>query len=90
MTGLLAWAFFTGTVQVFLVAFQQRQIAFRAPLFNIVSVGVLISTVWVWNVRAATGGFWMGFWYVVGAGLGTFLAMLIRVNGRGSIPQEKV
>lgn len=75
-------AYFTGLLQVFLVALQARQIAERVCLWKITLVGVAISTVWVMNVRAATGEFWEAAFYVAGAGCGTTLAMLVPLGGK--------
>jgi multidrug transporter EmrE-like cation transporter len=77
----LAGAFATGVVQVFLVAFQTRQVANRAPVRNIVLVALGISAVWVFNVRAAVSGLPAGVAYTLGAGLGTYLAMKMRMKG---------
>ncbi len=71
-------AFLTGCIQVFLVAFQTRQISERARLWQIIGVGAAISTVWVFNVRAAGDGLWSSAAYVAGAATGTGLAMLRR------------
>ena len=75
-------AFGTGLLQVFLVALQGRQIAERSALWKIVLVGALISTVWVFNVRAATAGGWEAAAYVCGAACGTLLAMLVPMRKR--------
>ena len=81
LTGL-SLAFLTGALQVFLVALQGRQIAERARLWQVVLVGALISTVWVFNVRAAASGFWEAACYVAGAACGTALAMLVPLGKR--------
>lgn len=75
-------AFITGLAQVFLVAFQVRQVAERARVWQIAAVGCAISAVWVFNVRAATDGFWPAAAYVVGAGAGTLVAQLVPVGRR--------
>lgn len=73
-------AFGTGSLQVFLVAYQTRQIANRVRIWRIVLVGVGISAVWVLNIRAATAGFGPGAAYALGAGFGTFVAMKWRMR----------
>ncbi len=70
----------TGFVQVFLVAYQTRQIANRAKLLPIFLVGCAISAVWIFNVRAAVGSLPAGAAYVLGAGLGTVAAMKLKVR----------
>jgi O-antigen/teichoic acid export membrane protein len=76
----VALAFGTGLVQVFLVALQQRQISHKSSMTRIVVVGVLISTVWVFNVHAAAAGFVTATAYVTGAGTGTWLAMRVKLT----------
>jgi hypothetical protein len=71
----------TGAAQVFLVALQSRQIARRASLGWIFVVGIGISAVWIFNVRAAVSSFYVGAAYVLGAGLGTIAAMKVKIHG---------
>ena len=73
-------AFFTGLCQVFLVVYQTRQIAHKAPLWSITLVGTLISTVWVMNVHAVSSGWVCSVAYVAGTGTGTLVAMLVRIR----------
>ena len=75
-------AFLTGCLQVFLVAYQTRQIAFGARPWRIVLVGIAISSVWVLNIRAAASGLGQGAAYALGAGCGTALALSFRMGGR--------
>lgn len=81
----LLTAFLTGLIQVSLVAFQSRQIAHHqltggSRLLPIFLVGCGISSVWIFNVRAAVSGLAAGAAYVLGAGIGTVIAMKIRMK----------
>lgn len=73
-------AFLTAVVQVFLVALQTRQIARRAPVAQIVVVAIGISAVWIFNVRAAVSSLPAGVAYVLGAGVGTYIAMTLKLK----------
>ncbi len=73
-------AFLTGIAQVTLVVFQTRQIARRAPVWQVVCVGMAISSVWIFNVRAAVGSLPSAVAYVIGAGTGTLIAMSLKLK----------
>ncbi len=73
-------AFLTGVAQVTLVVFQTRQIARKAALWQIVTVGMAISSVWIFNVRAAVGSIPAAVAYVLGAGTGTAIAMSLKLK----------
>jgi hypothetical protein len=75
-------AFFTGLIQVFLVAFQTRQIAKESSIWAIILVSVGISTVWVFNVRAVTTDWISALAYIIGAGIGTGGAMLVKIKSK--------
>lgn len=79
MIHAMAVAFMTGFIQVFLVAYQTRQIVMKAPLWSIFVVACAISAVWVLNVKAANAGVAENVAYVLGAGVGTITAMSTRV-----------
>ena len=79
MRHLLA-AFGTGSLQVFLVAYQTRQFVHRTATWRIVGIGFLISAVWVFNIRAAVSGLDAGAAYALGAAFGTWLALRLKMK----------
>jgi multidrug transporter EmrE-like cation transporter len=76
-------SFLTGLIQVFLVAYQTRQISHGAKLLSIFLVAIGISLVWVFNVRSAVGSIQAGISYALAAGIGTVLAMKMKLGPNG-------
>lgn len=71
--------FFTGMVQVLLVALNTYQLAHKKWVGCFI-IGFLISFIWTFNVkRVAFGKFWERIIYASGAAVGTILGLFLSI-----------